>query len=83
MTLSKATTKITEGGRIVIPVEYRRALNLNIGDSVVVTLEEGELRLLSRKEANRRAKEIVNRYAGSRSLVKELIASRREEAINE
>jgi len=83
MTLSGATTKITEGGRIVIPVEYRRALNLNIGDEVVVTIDEGELRILPRKEANRRAREIVQRYAGSRSLAQELISERREEASNE
>lgn len=81
MTLLNTTTKITEGGRIVIPVEYRRALNLNIGDSIVITLEEGEVRILPRKEANRRAREIVKRYTGSRSLVEELINERKEEAI--
>ncbi|MDV3000933.1 MAG: hypothetical protein N5P05_002539 [Chroococcopsis gigantea SAG 12.99] len=78
MTLSEATSKITEGGRIIIPVEYRQALNLNIGDSVVITLEAGEIRILPRKEANRRAKEIVKHYAGSRSLAEELIAERKQ-----
>lgn len=72
------TTKITDGGTIVIPADYRSALNLNIGDDVVLTLEFGIIRILPRLEALRRAQEIVHRYAGNRSLVDELIAGRRE-----
>ncbi len=83
MTLSRITTKITEGGRIVIPAEYRRNLNLNIGDDLILSLEAGEIRIIPRKEALRRAQEIVHRYSSSGSLADELIAERREEAAYE
>ena len=77
------TTKIIDGGHIVIPAEYRRALALDTGDDVILTLEEGTIRILPRAEALRRAQEIVNRYAENRSLAKELITERRQEAENE
>ncbi|ACK64874.1 hypothetical protein PCC8801_0792 [Rippkaea orientalis PCC 8801] len=35
MTEKGTTTKITDGGRIVIPPEYRPALSFNIGDDVI------------------------------------------------
>ncbi|WP_245927403.1 AbrB/MazE/SpoVT family DNA-binding domain-containing protein [Aphanothece hegewaldii] len=76
-------TKITEGGRILIPVEYRRALNLEVGDEVVCILDEGEIRIIPRPEAFRRAQNIIGRYVKSRSLADELISQRREEAHNE
>ncbi|MDJ0662662.1 MAG: AbrB/MazE/SpoVT family DNA-binding domain-containing protein [Crocosphaera sp.] len=83
MTDKGTITKITDGGRIVIPAEYRRALALNTGDDVILTLEEGTIRILSRKEALRRAQEIVARYAQNCSLASELIAERRQESENE
>ena len=33
-------TKLTEGGRIVIPAEYRQALGLQVGDEIILRLEE-------------------------------------------
>jgi len=40
-------TKLAEGGRIVIPPEYRQALGLRIGDEVILRLEDGTLRLFT------------------------------------
>ncbi|MCH2245811.1 MAG: AbrB/MazE/SpoVT family DNA-binding domain-containing protein [Crocosphaera sp.] len=83
MTDYRTTTKITDGGRIVIPAEYRRALALNTGDDVILTLEEGTIRILPRTEALRRAQEIVTRYTSYQELATELIEERRIEAENE
>lgn len=79
----KNMTKITEGGRVLIPVEYRRALNLEIGDEVVCLLDEGEIRIIPRQEAFRRAQNIIGQYVKSRSLADELISQRREESHHE
>ena len=79
--MSGISTKIAEGGRLVIPAEHRRALGLEVGDEVVVRVEDGELRILTRSEAVKRAQEKVRRYIkGRRSLVDELGAERRVEA---
>ena len=77
-------TRITEGGRIVIPAEYRKALGLQVGDEVMLTLDDGELRIMTIEAAIRRAQEIVSRYVPEgRSLADELIAERRAEAARE
>ena len=83
MTRERIKTKIAEGGRVVIPVEYRRALQLEVGDEILVTLNNGEINIISRKEALNRAQDIVSRYCSSRSLADELIEERRHEAKNE
>lgn len=79
--MSGISIKIAEGGRLVIPAEHRRELGLEIGDEVIVRVEDNELRILTRSEAIKRAQEKVRRHVkGSRSLVDELSAERRAEA---
>lgn len=71
-------------GRVVIPVAYRRALGVEGGGHVLMLWEDGELRLVDRDAAIRRAQDLVSRYVpkGSR-LSDELIAERRAEAARE
>jgi AbrB family looped-hinge helix DNA binding protein len=71
-------TKLAEGGRIVIPAEYRQALGLHVGDELILRLEDGEVRIFSSRQAIKRAQELVRRYIPqNRSLADELIAERR------
>ena len=73
-------TKLTEGGRVVIPAEYRQALGLHIGDELILRLEDGEVRIFTPQQAIKRAQELVSRYLPqARSLTDELIAERRME----
>ena len=82
--MEQTATKVDRHGRVVIPVEYRRALGLKEGDPVVLQLGDGVVRLLSRAEAIRQAQDLVTRHTGGkRSLVEELIAERRVEAARE
>jgi AbrB family looped-hinge helix DNA binding protein len=65
--------------RTVIPAEYRKALGLNPGDEVVLLLEEGGIRILTPREAARRAQAVVRGYSpAGRRLADELIAERRQ-----
>ena len=73
-------TKLSEGGRIVIPVEYRQALGIHVGDEVILRLEDGEVHIMTPQQAIKRAQELVSRYIEQgRSLSDELIAERRTE----
>jgi AbrB family looped-hinge helix DNA binding protein len=78
--MEQARAKITEGGRIVIPAEYRRALGLHTGDEVILSLEDGELRIFTPLQAIKHAQELVRRFIPQgRSMADELIAERRLE----
>jgi AbrB family looped-hinge helix DNA binding protein len=76
--------KMSDGGRVVIPVEIRRALGLKEGDTVFWELVDGEARLTTRRERLRRIQDLVRQYVPADvSLVDELIAERRAEATRE
>ena len=79
--MTKVLTRLGEGGRLVIPAEYRRALGVEVGDELVLTLEESSLRVTTPREAIRRAQALVRSYIPEgRSLSDELIAERRRES---
>jgi AbrB family looped-hinge helix DNA binding protein len=74
-------TIIRVGGRIVIPVAYRKALGIKPGDEVQLVLEDGEIRMVSQRQAIVRAQNLLRRYVPrDRNLSEELIKERREEA---
>lgn len=77
------TIMVTLGlnGRLVIPARFRRVLGIRSGDELVVTLDDGELRITTRRHAATRAQEAVRRRVPrDASLVDELIRERRSEA---
>jgi AbrB family looped-hinge helix DNA binding protein len=74
-------TKITEGGRIVIPAKMREAMGLKVGTNVTLTVRDGSLRITTRDEAFRRIDEMMKDHIKpGRSVVDELIKERRNEA---
>jgi AbrB family looped-hinge helix DNA binding protein len=80
----EVVTKLADGGRVVVPSAFRRTLGLKPGDTVIMVLDDDEVRMLTPDRAIRKAQEIVRRYIPEgRSLVDELISERREEALRE
>ena len=74
-------SKVTEGGRVVIPAEIRRQLGFQPGSEVVLSIADGELRIRSLHRAIERARELVRRHVGEdTSLAGELISERHEES---
>ena len=77
-------TVIGKNGRIVIPVKIRETLGLKTGDEVVLTVDDGELRILPLREAVKRAQETVRKYIPEgRMLSEELVQERRAEGRRE
>ena len=78
------TAKIAQGGRILIPAEMRRQLDMEIGENVNLEVENGSLKVTSSRAAlsrlQRRLKKLVPEGV---SLVDELIVERRRDAANE
>ena len=78
--MSGVRIKITEGGRIVIPAEYRQALGLHVGDEIIVRLEEDGIHILTLEQAIKYVQDVLRPYLPQgRSLSDELIAERRLE----
>lgn len=68
--------KVAEGGKIVLPAEYRQALGVEIGDEVILRLEDGEVRIFTPRLAVKHAQQrLEHGYTSHRpSLADELIA---------
>jgi AbrB family looped-hinge helix DNA binding protein len=77
-------TRVNENGRVVIPSAFRKALGIEVGDEVVLRIEDDELRITTQQRriqrAQRRARQYLKRGT---SLVGELLAERREAAKRE
>jgi bifunctional DNA-binding transcriptional regulator/antitoxin component of YhaV-PrlF toxin-antitoxin module len=72
--------KMSEGGRVVIPIEIRRALEISDGDTVLWELCDGMARVTTRRAQLRLAQAMVRSVVPANvSLIDELIAERRAE----
>jgi AbrB family looped-hinge helix DNA binding protein len=76
--------ELGDRGRLVLPVAVRRRCELAPGDRLIVTVEgPGVVRLTTAREAARRGRGLLRRWAGDRDLVAELLAERRRDARDE
>jgi AbrB family looped-hinge helix DNA binding protein len=82
--LEEIRTTINRNGRVVIPAAFRKALGVEVGDEVVLRMEDDELRITTQRRRIRRAQRRARQYLKpGASLVKELLAERREAAKRE
>jgi antitoxin PrlF len=80
----QAKTKLSANGRIVIPVAIRDALEVQPGESLLMDVEDGILRIESYRSRIRRIqKEFAHLVPPGRYVSDELIAERRQEALLE
>ncbi|MGO9755486.1 MAG: AbrB/MazE/SpoVT family DNA-binding domain-containing protein [Roseiarcus sp.] len=79
--MTAQSVKIINGGKMVIPAQFRREMGIGAGDTVVVEMTDGELRIRSLSSAIKKAQAIVQESVPDNvSLVDELIADRRAAA---
>jgi AbrB family looped-hinge helix DNA binding protein len=78
------SVKIINGGKLVIPAQFRREMGIVAGDTVVVEMAGGELHVRSLSSAIKKAQAIVREFIpDSVNLADELISDRRKEADRE
>ena len=81
---TETRARVNENGRVVIPASFRKALGINVGDEIVLRIEDDELRITTLKRRIERAQRRLRQYVKpGESLVDELIAERREAAKRE
>jgi len=82
--IDEARTRVNQNGRVVIPSSFRKALGIQIGDEVVLRIEDDELRITTQQRRIQRAQRRARQYLKpGTSLVRELLAERREAAKRE
>lgn len=82
--MSGFVARVSDGGRVVIPADFRRELDLREGDSVIVRLEGGVLQLVPLRQALHRAQQItVSHVSEDRSLADELLSERHRESLRD
>ena len=73
-------TNIKKNGAVAIPAKYLKILGLKTGDEVMLLIQEGEIRIVSRLQAVQQAQTIIRRFIPEgRILADELIQDRRAE----
>jgi AbrB family looped-hinge helix DNA binding protein len=82
--VSPNRVRVSAAGQITLPAAFRTKLGLREGDTLLVSVEGEELRLMTIPAAVRKAQAIVRQYVPQGvSLVDELLEDRRREAENE
>lgn len=80
----RARLRLDSAGRLLVPVEFRRAMQIAEGDELMARVVDGELRLITPAMAVKRAQKLVRELIpGDESLADSLIADRRREAAKE
>jgi AbrB family looped-hinge helix DNA binding protein len=78
------STRMSKEGRVLIPADLRKALDLKPDDALNVYAVNGEIRIISRMQAIRRAQAMAAKYKKpGQSVVDEFIREKREEAARE
>ena len=76
--------KMVEGGKLVIPAAFRREMGVKPGDTLIVELDQGEIRVRSLPSAIGRVQARMRELnPEGRLLSEELIADRRAEAAHD
>lgn len=79
--MDQQRVRVFEGGKLVIPAPMRRSLGIAVGDTVMLSVDDGEIRIRSLDASIARARAILRRHVPEGvSLVDELIKDRRTEA---
>jgi AbrB family looped-hinge helix DNA binding protein len=57
--MSSIVAQVSAGGRIVIPAEIRRKMDIHSGDQVILSYQDDKLHITTRKQRMQQAKAIV------------------------
>ena len=80
-------TKLGKGGRINIPATFRQKLHINIGDDIILHMQDNLIYLTTAEKALHELQTKVKKYFNSTgkkiSLADDLIRHRRKEATSE
>ncbi len=81
--IKRMKVRVGPQGRVVIPAAVRQALGMEVGEELIMRVEDGRMVFGCREDVVRRLRWLFAGVAPGRSLSEELIAERREDAARE
>jgi AbrB family looped-hinge helix DNA binding protein len=80
--MRECSTIVSENGRIIIPVLFRKELGIKPGDELILSLSvDNDIIVHSPKQSLQKLQDIVSAKRRKKSLADELIQMRRKEKI--
>jgi len=73
---------ISEGGRVLIPINIRKALKMDIGDEVILRVEEQEVHIIPLDKAVLQAQELIQKYNKDNLKLTDILSEIRKEDLN-
>lgn len=74
--MTRVRAKVSETGQVELPAKFREELGLRDGETVVIWVEDGEIRIRQLDDALSRIQEEVRRLGGERLSVDDFLATR-------
>jgi hypothetical protein len=82
--MTQIQMEVAPDGKLEIPSELYASMGWQVGEKLIVQVENGEIKIFSQAQAIARAQDWVASFvAPGRSLSDELIAERRQEQLGE
>lgn len=75
--------KLGKDGRILLPMDCRKKLQLEAGEELILRCENNSIHLVSANFLLKKAQQLVRSHAKDESLVKKLRSMRDKDALNE
>ena len=71
---------LSQGGRILVPAKMRKALGVEVGDELLMRVENQELRIFNLQHAVKEAQELMEKYNPEKKCMSDdIIKDRRNE----
>jgi len=74
---------LDSNGRISIPKQIRKQINLQTGDNLIISLVDQEIHINTMDKKINDARDLVKKYCSGIDLVEDLFTMRKEEVIKE
>ena len=81
--MTQLQMELLPNGEVTIPEEVYTSMGWQIGEKLIVRVENGEIKIFSQARAIVQAQKWVTSFILGRSLSDELIAERRQEQVGE
>ncbi|MEN8237115.1 MAG: AbrB/MazE/SpoVT family DNA-binding domain-containing protein [Pseudomonadota bacterium] len=76
-------TQVKEGGRIVLPSQIRKKLHIDIGEELLLKVEDNEIHVMTYTSVIENAQSVTRKYNKSKQKLTDLLYEMRQEEMDD